>query len=759
MLRTARFPLALAAVALAFTSGMAAAGAAPAAHGSVEQVYATGLEPGAQVSLVDGAGKKLRTKRADAQGGLIFRNVKPGGGYRLAEGGESSEPVTVLTKRSAPPSTDVYDQEIPSNGYGYLTTRDGTKLAYYVHPPSDVSGATPLGYLPATPGQPTPTLVEYSGYGYANPAGPQSGISLIANIFGFTVIDVNMRGTGCSGGAFDFFEPLQNLDGYDIIETVARQPWVLHNKVGMMGISYGGISQLFTAQTQPPSLSAITPISLIDNVQTTLYPGGILNTGFAFNWAKERAKEARPAGAEEDQGQRWAWKRIEEGDETCKENQALHGQAPDLIGKVRANDTYRPKVADPLSPINFVHKINVPTFLACQWQDEQTGGHCATLPSRLTGTDKKWSTFTNGTHIDSLAPETFNRWYDFLQLYVAKEAPAQDAASIRVAAPLIYDAAYGIDGVMLPPDPIQEEPTYEGALAAFEAQDPIRVLFENGAGSDPYHPFPSFEQSFKNIPVPGTKAKTWFFANKGALADKKPKKAGANRFIWSARARTLTNFDPEASTGSGTNGLWTAAPAYQWQQHPKGTALSYVTKPLKANTTVIGRGYVQAWVRSSRKTVDLQATVTEVRPDGKETFVQGGWLRGNMRKLDAKKSTPLEPVLSLRKKHIRPMPRGRFVKVTIPLYYQGHAYRAGSRIRVTISAPNGDQPIWAFDETKPKGKAKAKVAIAYSKRMPSRLTLPVVPGVEVPTELPACPSLRAQPCREYERVVNRAARR
>ena len=33
---------------------------------------------------------------------------------------------------------------------------------------------------------------------------------------GFTVVDVNMRGTGCSGGAFDFFEPLQSLDGYDV---------------------------------------------------------------------------------------------------------------------------------------------------------------------------------------------------------------------------------------------------------------------------------------------------------------------------------------------------------------------------------------------------------------------------------------------------------------------------------------------------------------------------------------------------------------
>ena len=151
-----------------------------------------------------------------------------------------------------------------------------------------------------------------------------------------------------------------------------------------------------------------------------------------------------------------------------------------------------------------------------------------------------------------------------------------------------------------------------------------------------------------------------------------------------------------------------------------------MTAPLSANTTVIGAGAVHAWVRSSKPNVDLQATITEVRPDGKETFVQGGWLRANERKLDARKSTPLEPVLSLRARDVSPLPRKRFVKVTIPLYYEGHAYRAGSRIRVTITAPNGDQPIWSFGETQPKG--TAKVAIAHSKRRPSRLLLPVVAG-------------------------------
>jgi uncharacterized protein len=141
--------------------------------------------------------------------------------------------------------------------------------------------------------------------------------------------------------------------------------------------------------------------------------------------------------------------------------------------------------------------------------------------------------------------------------------------------------------------------------------------------------------------------------------------------------------------------------------------------------------------------------VSEVRPDGKEVFVQGGWVRASMRKLDRKKSSKLEPVLSLRRRHVRPMPADRFVKVTIPLYYEGHPYRAGSRIRVTISGVHGDQPIWAFARARPR-EGEVPVTLASSPRRPSRLTLPVVPGVDVPDELPPCPGLRGQPCREFD---------
>jgi predicted acyl esterase len=737
------------------------------AVGSAKQVYVTGLAPFTQMSLVTSAGQTLYTQSANSLGGLLFRNVPPASGYhvRRDSDGLESGALTVHSERAAPWNPGIYNQSIPDNGYTYLTTRDGTQLAIDVHPPTSPAGepgwppGTPLpsgpDYLP-----PYPTLIEYSGYGYADPAGPVNGIAVLANLMGFAVVDVNMRGTGCSGGAFDFFEPLQNLDGYDVIETIAHQPWVRDHKVGMMGISYGGISQLFTAQLAPPDLEAISPLSVIDATATTLYPGGILNTGFAVAWAQQRQHEAEPAGP--DSGQPWAYQQIQNGDTTCAANQVLHGEAADLMSKITANSHYVPAVADPLDPVTFVNKIKVPVFMACQWEDEQTGGHCPELVRHFTGTSRKWFTFTNGAHIDSLDPETYNRWYDFLQLFVAHQAPIENVAVTRAAAPVIYQAAMGLpqsDVVTLPVDSIQLIPTYDAALAAFNQLPHVRVLFDNGAGasltgsSNPGDPYPGFEQSFSSLPIPGTTARTWYFGPPGVLGDQPPTSGGIDSFSSNANALPLTDY----GSNTGTGGLWGNASQWQWnwQQYPSGTAVSYVSAPLTANTTVIGSGAVYLWVQSSTPDVDLQATISEVRPDGNETFVQNGWIRASERKLSTNSSnmfkrlsTTLEPIPTFTAADASPMPAGQFVKVAVPLYYEGHAYRSGSRIRVTISAPNGTQPVWSFSQTEPN--PSGSVSIAFSTSMPSSLVLPVAAGVSVPTPLPPCPSLRNEPCRPYQ---------
>ncbi len=739
------------------------------ARGSAEQAYATGVVPHARVRLLDAAGRTVQTARADAQGGILFRDVSPAAGYRIVTATRRSGPLRVYTDRPAPLSTATYHQKIHA-GYGYLTTRDGTKLAIDVHLPKATDATSLLGGSGLRENasivrvsRPYPTLIEYAGYGYANPTGPVNGIAQLANLLGFAVVDVSMRGTGCSGGAYDYFEPNQSLDGYDVIQTIAHQPWVLDHKVGMLGISYGGISQLFTAAEDPPALEAIAPLSPIDSTITTLYPGGDLNSGFAYSWAVQRVDDAMPFSTTADQA--YALKRIKDGDQTCKANQALHGEAYNLIKKIHANQYYVPKVANPLDPITFVHKIHAATFMACQFTDEQVGAHCPDLAEHFTGTRRKWFTFTNGTHIDSLDPETLTRMIDFYELYVAHKRPVLNvdlgagksaqlgfASELGVVGPSLLKIIMGIDNAQLndvPADPVESEPTYASALAAFDKTPEVTVGFDSGAaaGNAPGIPLPAFTATASRFPLPGTVARSWYFAPGGVLSPSTGAH-GTDSFTYSSREGTVTDY--HGNTGAG--GLWNTLPNYHWASPTAGQAVSFVTAPLQRNTVVVGAGTASLWVKSTRPAVDLQATITEVRPDGKEVYVQNGYLRGDESRLTPG-STSLQASQTLRKSQLIPLKPDRWTHITIPLYYEGHAYRAGSRIRVIIGSIGGDQPIWSFAQ--PSAKGTAKVTVGYSKTLDSRLTLPVVPSISVPTPLPAnCNALRGEPCRTYAPFAN-----
>lgn len=180
---------------------------APTARGGVEQAYAVGLRPHARARLLAPSGRTLQSRRVDAQGGVPFRSLRPGGGDRITSGHWRSRALRVLTARAAPSSSRLYDQRIHA---GYLTVRDGTRLAIDVHLPHAVPATSLLtGGLTRNASivkvtRPYPTLIEYSGYDYADPAEPVNGIANLANLLGFAVVDVSMRGTGCSGGAFNY---------------------------------------------------------------------------------------------------------------------------------------------------------------------------------------------------------------------------------------------------------------------------------------------------------------------------------------------------------------------------------------------------------------------------------------------------------------------------------------------------------------------------------------------------------------------------
>ncbi|HXY92621.1 MAG TPA: CocE/NonD family hydrolase [Acidimicrobiia bacterium] len=688
-------------------------------QGSVEQVAVTGAPKGATARLLDASGHTVARRAIDGEGATLFRHVHPGR-HTVTVGGARSRPVAVTSVDDVPPQS-LYSSQRLGPGFGYIRTRDGTLLSADVVLPGPVADG------------PYPTVVEYSGYDPSNPDGHQPA-STLAQLLGFATVGVNLRGTGCSGGAFDYFEPLQSLDGYDAIETVAAQPWVAHGKVGMVGISYPGLTQLFVAATRPPHLAAITPLSVTDDTYQTLYPGGILNNGFAVGWADDRQADAEPSASD------WARRRIADGDTTCADNQALRLQSPSVSREITALGRNPEPADDALAPARFVHKIDVPVFLAGSWQDEETGGHWPEMLDQFAPGVVVKATLTNGIHADSLGPEVITRWAEFLDFYVARRVPSI-SPSVRAIASAALAGTFG-DGTELPPDRFAPGTDYATALAAYQAEPPVRVLFDSGAGGPEGAPIAAMEASFPSWPPPATTATTWYLAAGGRLEPTAPAPATSDHYVYDPGAF------PRTDAPAGDEGSEQAkATKLDWKPVPAGKALGYVTAPLGADTVILGSGSVDLWLRSTAPDVDLEVTVSEVRPDGEETYVQSGWLRASKRALDPAASTDLHPVPTYRASDTRPLPKGRYSLVRVPLFPFGHVFRAGSRIRIVVQPPGGNRPAWAFDALTYHHEVVNDVAVGGDH--PSRVVLPVVPGIPVTTPLPECGSLRGQPCRAY----------
>lgn len=732
------------------------AGSAPfVVRGSVGQVYVTRATPKQLLELRNAKGDVVASAPADYLGSVVYRKVAPGKGYRVHTVAPalaaSAGPVDVLTAAESLPPQTFYSEQKVLPGNGYIKTRDGTTLAYFVTLPG-----------PADKG-PYPTIVNYSGYDPARPghalvSGDQAGLcsvtpvlcdapddisAMIAAISGYATVSVNIRGTGCSGGAYDYFEEMQLLDGYDVIETVAAQPWVAHHKVGMTGLSYPGITQLFVAKMRPPGLAAITPLSVIGNTATTLVPGGILNDGFALSWINKVYNKAAPYG------QGWEQAQVDKGDLVCKENQLLHDQRMNNVEQAKDPKYYTAEVLAPLNPTGFVDQIEVPVFLACAWQDEQTGPFFFTLLDRFKKAPNRRFTMYNGVHPDGFAPQLLVEWKAFLDIYVARTVPTMPAF-MGLLMPELAKQVFSVP-MSLPPNRWAGVKTWEEAKAKWEKEPEVQTIFENGAMDPPGAPQGQFRLQFEQWPPKQTKATRWYFQPDGTLLPAVPT---------ATAAASTFQLDPKAGArGLPAKELWSANVQYTWKQPTPGMETAFVSLPLDQTLVMVGSGSVDLWIRTKAADVgdaDLEVNLSEVRPDGQERYIQSGWLRASFRKLTPE-STELWPEPALLGVDVKPLAVGQWEKVRIGIAAFGHAFRPGSRIRIAVDTPGDSRVDWRFGLLK--FPHDVTYDIAHTKDYPSSVALPVLEGVTVPpgTSLPACPSLRGQQCRAFTPLPNVAA--
>lgn len=547
---------------------------------------------------------------------------------------------------------------------GYVQARDGTMLAYNLTLPGDGSGTYPL-------------LFTYDGYDAGSVTDPRYVAEYVPK--GYAMLGVNVRGTGCSGGTFNFFEPVQGLDGYDVIEWAAAQPWS-NGKVGMIGKSYPGITQLFTAATQPPHLVAAAPGHVYGDIyRDVVYPGGIFNYAFAGLWSFV----AQPAP-----GYAAAPARSQ-SDPLCAQNVAAH---------TVANAQYNPFIQaqqhmfdDALikerSPLYLVDKINVPLYLFQSWQDEQVGVRGVDIAENLK-TDY-WLTLSNGDHAMYRTNQSLARLERFFDHFMK-----------------------GVDN-------------------GFQNEPRVTIWWDAGANGTRA---PAWTRAYPSWPVTNVQPIELYLGAGGKLTSTAP--AGTQLpDAYAYPAGTTSN-----GAGYGYSNAQTQGITDQARKTPTPTRLTYVSDALADDIVVLGNGNFTFWAASTAADTDFQVTVSEVRPDGKDVMVQHGWLRASHRDLDGAKSSAYRPYQS--HTGLDPLTPGEATELNVEIFPVGHAFRAGSKIRVDIEAPTAIAELWGFV-----GLPVPAVNVVYHDAAhPSMLRLPILAGEHPDVPLPACGSLIRQSC-------------
>ncbi len=720
--------------------------------GGVHTLTVTGAPPGARLRVDDDTGRPLVTLVADELGNahLAFtpsRHLVLDGPDRLAEvlaEGDALAPgryriehegrgpageVRVLAVGDVPANA-AYDQPLGA-GFTYLTMRDGVQLSAMVRFPDEGL------YGPG----PWPTVVEYSGYSPSDPDEPQPS-TMLANLLGFAVVGVNMRGSGCSGGVFDVLSPAQAADGYDVVETVARQPWVLHGRVGMVGLSYPGISQLFVAATRPPHLAAIAPMSVIDDLWRQQWPGGIYNSGFTRAWLAARNLQTRVGG------QTWDLRRIEAGDETAKGNQHIRSQNLDFELFGRSLHTFGPML-DQRRVASMVERIEVPVYLTGAWQDEQTGSRFALMLDRFSSSpDVRFNLF-NGHHPDGYSPMVVNRWFEFLSFHVARRVPRVNEI-IRELAPVQFQSVFGVDGT-LEEDRFAHHTSFEEAFDAYRSEPPVRLLFESGAGtSTPGGAGHRFEVAVDRFPPAEIRPGRWYLDHGGRLVEDPPASPGVDEYL----------DDPDAGAHAYSSELLDDLDAFtkpqvaiDWTRFADDRHVAYETDPLEEPLLIAGSGHVELWLAPGSPDTAVQATLTEIRPDGWEQRVQCGWHRPAHRREDPERSDELKVDYTFFASDHEPLTVDEWIRFRVPIYPVAHLFRVGSRVRVSLSTPGRDHPFWCFESPVVDDCAHG---VGRGGDHASSLVLPVWPRhLEHPVELPDPDAHRGQPCRLAAPIRNR----
>jgi putative CocE/NonD family hydrolase len=510
---------------------------------------------------------------------------------------------------------------------------------------------------------------------------------------GYVVIIQDVRGRYTSEGEWYPFRHEQ-ADGYDAVEWAAALPFC-DGKVGMMGASYVGATQMLAAIARPPHLTAIAPNMTASNYHDGwTYQSGALEQWFDQNWTSQIAQNTL--------------------ERLIHENTDARVGVPTL----------------PLANYSIFNFGQLPV---------DTQLTAAIAPYYLDWLshpdyDNYWKRWSIEEHFSDIAIPMLQvgGWYDIfnggtLRNYMGAKAHGSTEAA-RTQQHLLIEigghAGFGrrIGDVEFGPHAVENEYTdvildwydflFKGIHNGFATDKPVK-LFVMGANE--------YRQE-DDWPPPQARPTKYFLhsagkANSlrgdGSLSTFAPKSEAADAYVYNPANPAPTIGGPLCCDAERME----PGPRDQRPVENREDVLIYSMGPLERDLEVTGPVTATLFVKSSAVDTDFTAKLVDVAPDGFAQDLTEGILRMRYR------TSPERAGL---------MNPGQIYEISVDLWATANIFLKGHGLRLEVSSsnfPRFDRNLNTGEEIKvARTSVSATNTILHDAQHPSALVLPVMPS-------------------------------
>jgi putative CocE/NonD family hydrolase len=474
-------------------------------------------------------------------------------------------PITVTSAHAAATFPSSVSQNV------FVTTRYGDRMNIDLCLPSRDGKTVARGRFPII-AELSP-YVPSGNHGCDAPTGCTGCPTLTTDAVkkGYVFAHVNSPGSGESdGGPWNMGDPAYGLRHYDAIEWLGTRAWS-SGKIGTIGGSGVGVSQLHTAPYKPPHLTTMIPMYSTGDSYASLKPGGMRNATELLVCAIPGAMVTAENGVNE------------------SPTSAADVQEMLAIKKHQVESTSIKPYCPPLEG-SWAHEVR-----DGYWDQITADLKSVTIPVWIWGAQD--DLFAAGTQDDWFTIGSKDKMFSFGFASHAGDKPGFDQGKEALR---WFD--YWLKGI-------------DTGIKRDLKQRAFR-----------YNVFPDYlPRQAKTYPIPGTRYTKYYLGTgateplyAGPLGTTPPKAAGSSTYVY-------TPLD-----GKGYNPF--GAGESQDQRVEQGTRVSFLGNPVAKDTEVTGPITMRLYAKTTSEDTDFVVKVLDVAPDGTSTQVRtDGYLNGKFR--------------------------------------------------------------------------------------------------------------------------------